>query len=65
MSLGGCPKTQDLLRKSWIWSDFSLIFVKYTQYSPQIMKKSASNQLSLATASVLGQPPRRLSIRYT
>ncbi|MDM8545220.1 type I restriction-modification system subunit M N-terminal domain-containing protein [Candidatus Venteria ishoeyi] len=46
---GGCLRTQDLLQKSWIWSDFPLIFVKYTQYSPQIMKKSASNQLSLAT----------------
>ncbi len=28
-----------------------------TLYSPQIMGKSVSNQLSLATASILGQPP--------
>ncbi len=34
-----------------------MIFVKYTQYSPQIMEKSASNQLFLATASILGQAP--------
>jgi len=35
-----------------------MIFVKYTQYSPQIMEKSDSKQLSLATASILGLPPR-------
>jgi len=33
-----------------------MVIVKYSQYSPQIMKKSGSNQLSLATASILGQP---------
>ena len=37
---------------------FPMIFVIYTQYSPQIMEKSDLNPLSLATASILGQPPR-------
>jgi len=36
-----------------------MIFVKYNQYSPQIMEKSDSNQPSLATTSILGQPPRQ------
>ena len=60
-TLGGCPRIENLLRKSWIWPDFPIIFVKYSKYSPQIMKKSDSNQLSLATAPILGQPTRRLS----
>jgi len=56
--LGACPRIENLLRKSWIWPDFPIIFVKYAQYSPQIMEKSDSNQLSLATAPILGQAPR-------
>jgi len=47
-----------LLRKSCIRPYFSMIFVKYAQYLPQIMKKPGSNQLSLATTSILGQAPR-------
>ncbi len=35
-----------------------MILVKEPCYSPQIMKKSDSKQLSLATASILGQAPR-------
>ena len=35
---------------------------RYTQYSPQIMEKSDSNPLSLATAFILGQPPSTGSI---
>ncbi len=44
--------------KSWIWPDSPIIFVKYVQYSPQMIDKSESNQLSLATAPILGQAPR-------
>ncbi|MCP4286382.1 MAG: hypothetical protein GY792_18365, partial [Gammaproteobacteria bacterium] len=47
--LGACPRIASLLRKSWIWPDFPIIFVKYAQYSPQMIEKSESNQLSLAT----------------
>ncbi len=44
------------------WSKFApgVFVVKYSKYSPQIMKKPDSKQLSLATASILGQPPRLL-----
>ncbi len=55
--LGACPRIENLLRESWIWPDFPIIFVKYAQYSPQIIEKSKSNQLSLATAPILGQAP--------
>ncbi|MCP4980433.1 MAG: helix-turn-helix transcriptional regulator, partial [Gammaproteobacteria bacterium] len=54
---GACPRIGNLLRKSWIWPDFPIIFVKYAQYSPQMIEKSKSNQLSLATAPILGQAP--------
>lgn len=40
------------------WPDFPLIFVKEPNYSPQMIKKSDSKSLSLATASILGQAPR-------
>ncbi|MCP4286551.1 MAG: hypothetical protein GY792_19240 [Gammaproteobacteria bacterium] len=53
-----CPRIENLLRKSWIWPDSPIIFVKYAQYSPQMIEKSESNQLSLATAPILGQAPR-------
>ncbi len=56
--LGACPRIENLLRKSWIWPDFPIIFVKYAQYSPQMIEKSESNKLSLATAPILGQAPR-------
>jgi len=45
------------VRKSWIWPDSSIIFVKYAQYSPQIMKKPDSNQLPLTMIPILGQSP--------
>ncbi|GEM_PF-4229849 len=61
--LGGCPRIEDLLRKSWIWPDCPIIFVKYSKYSPQIMKKSRSNHRSLATVPILGQPPRFIPIK--
>jgi len=38
-----------------------MIFVKYSQYSPQITEKSDLNQLSLAMTSILGQGPSVLS----
>ena len=37
---------------------FSLIFVKYSQYSPQMTKKNDSKSLSLARVPILGQAPR-------
>ena len=45
--------------KNRFWPAFPIIFVKYAQYSPQIMKKSGSKQLPLATVPVLGQAPRQ------
>jgi len=41
---------------------FTLIFVKDNPYSPLICEKNDSKWLSLATASIHGQPPRRLSV---
>ena len=41
-----------------------MIFVKYNQYSPQIMEKSVSNQLSLATASIPGRSPSYLFLYH-
>jgi len=43
--LGACPRIESQLRKSWIRPYFPMIFVKYTQYSPQIMEKYDSNPL--------------------
>ncbi len=62
LRLGDCPGIESLLRQSWIWPYFPMIFVKYTQYSPQITEKSVSNQLSLATASIPGQPPNEKTV---
>ncbi len=56
-SLGACPRIENLLWKSWIWSDSPIIFVKYAQYSPQMIEKFDSNLLSLATAPILRQAP--------
>ena len=39
------------------WPDFPIIIVKERNYSPQMIKKSDSKGLSLATASILGQSP--------
>ncbi|GEM_PF-3324517 len=55
--LGACPRIGTTVRKSWIWPDSSIIFVKYAQYSPQIMKKPDSNQLPLTMIPILGQSP--------
>ncbi len=57
LPLGACPRIENLLWKSWIWPYFPIIFVKYAQYSPQMIKKFDSNLLSLATAPILGQAP--------
>ncbi len=49
------------------WPDFTIKFVKYAQYSPHLIEKSGSKWLSLATAPILGQPPRtsgELSFSY-
>jgi len=56
--LGACPRILSLLQKSGLWPDFPLIFVKYNEYSPQIIRKSTSNPLSLVTTPILGQAPR-------
>ena len=29
MLRGGCPRIENLLWKSWIWPDFSIILMKY------------------------------------
>ena len=55
--LGGCPRIETLLRKNPFWSFFPNIFVKERNYSPQMFEKTDSKRLSLATASILGQPP--------
>ncbi len=55
--LGGCPRIDTLLRKipfGQISRSFSL---NSQHYSPQTIEKSDSKGLSLATASILGQPP--------
>ena|GEM_PF-1258029 len=56
--LGGCPRIETLLRKNSFWPFFPNIFVKERNYSPQMFEKTDSKRLSLATASILGQPPR-------
>ncbi|RUM94057.1 MAG: hypothetical protein DSZ28_05075, partial [Thiothrix sp.] len=43
------------------WPFFPLIFVKYNPYSPQMTEKNDSKWASLATAPILGQPPRASS----
>jgi len=55
--LGGCPRIETLLRKNPFWPFFPNIFVKERNYSPQMFEKTDSKRLSLATASILGQPP--------
>ncbi len=46
-----------LLRKSGFWPIFAIKFVQYSKYSPHLIEKMVSKPLSLATASILGQPP--------
>jgi hypothetical protein len=60
-----CPRIESLLRKSGFWPIFLIKFVKYNKYSPHliepiIIKIAASKPLSLATASILGLPPRQM-----
>ena len=43
--------------KKPFWPFFPLIFVKYTQYSPQMTEKNGYKWFSLATAPILGQAP--------
>ena len=50
-------ENRNLLRKSGFWPIFPIKFVKYSKYSPHLIKKTDSKPLSLATASILGQPP--------
>ncbi len=40
------------------WPISPIKFIKYNKYSPHLIKKLDSKPLSLATASILGQPPR-------
>ena len=40
------------------WPVFPIIFVKEHNYSPQMIEKSDSKWLSLATTPILGQSPR-------
>ena len=37
--LGGCPRIENLLRKSWFWPDFPIFFVK----EPAIRLKKSKN----------------------
>ncbi len=55
--LGGCPRIESLLRKSGFWPIFPIKFVQYSKYSSHLIEKMNSKPLSLATASILGQPP--------
>jgi hypothetical protein len=56
-SLGGCLRIENLLRNSGFWPIFPIKFVKYNKYSPHLLEKMDSKPFSLATASILGQPP--------
>ncbi len=55
---GGCPKIEAYCKKSGFWPIFPIKFVQYNKYSPHLIEKMNSKPLSLATASILGQPPR-------
>ncbi len=52
---------EGLLRKSGSWPIFPIKFVKYSKYSPHLIERMDSKPLSLATASILGQPLSRAS----
>jgi len=51
-------------RKNPFWPFFPNIFVKERNYSPQMFEKTDSKGLFLATASILGQPPRQVTSLY-
>ncbi len=61
--LGGCPRIESLLRKSGFWPIFPIKLIQYSKYSPHLIEKMTSKPLSLATASILGQPPSVSRIR--
>ena len=54
---GGCPATDWSAPDEPDRPDFPIIFVKYALYSPQMIEKSDSIRLALATTAILGQPP--------
>ncbi len=56
-SLGGYPRIENLLRKSPFGQISRSFSLNSHHYSPQMIEKSDSKWLSLATASILGQPP--------
>jgi len=58
-TLGACPRMKIYCEKTGFGYITPLLFVKYAQYSPQIMTKSISNQFSLATTLILGQAPSK------
>ena len=55
---GGCPRIENLLRKSPFGQISRSFSLNSHHYSPQMIEKSDSKWLSLATAPILGQPPR-------
>jgi len=57
-NLGGCPRIENLLRKSPFWPVFPIIFVTRINHLTQMIKKTDSKWVPLATVSILGQPPR-------
>ncbi len=62
--LGGCPRIENLLRKSPFGQISRSFSLNSHHYSPQMIKKSDSKGLFLATASILGQPPRQRGSRF-
>ncbi len=56
--LGGCPRIENLLRQSPFGQISRSFSLNSHHYSPQMIEKSDSKRLSLATAPILGQPPR-------
>jgi hypothetical protein len=60
--LGGCPRIESLLRKSGFRPLFPIKFVQYSKYSPHLIETMTSKPLSLATASMLEQPPGSITI---
>ncbi len=56
--LGGCPRIENLLWKSPFGQISRSFSLNSHHYSPQMIEKSDSKRLSLATAPILGQPPR-------
>jgi hypothetical protein len=55
--LGGCPKIDQSTADEPDWPDFAILFVKEPGYSPQMLEKSNSISLALATIAILGQAP--------